>query len=307
MNKLTYLLLKGSAKMFAIIPFKILYAFSNFVAFVLRRLVRYRYEVIETNLQKAFPGKTSDEIKSIIPKVYLNLSDMILETLRGYYSKTSVLLKRYKCLNPEVVNKFYEEGRDVIFAMSHYGNWEWGTQVASRYFKHELHSFYKPLSNNTVDKFINENRLSHGMKMESIYKTKFLFRRSNQRPKAFFMLSDQIPINLKSVHWIQFMNQDTACLPGIETYARMFDIPVIFVDVQRVKRGHYMLRLETLSSSPKLTRPGEITRMYMDKLESILKKKPEDWLWSHRRWKRKRQVQMEPLEQQQEQLYQLSH
>lgn len=305
MNKLTYLLLKGSAKLFALIPFRTLYAFSDFVAFVLRRLVKYRLKVIENNLKNAFPGKNAAEIAALIPGIYRNLSDMILETFKGYSTPTPVLLKRYYCLNPEISNRFFDKGRSVIFAMSHYGNWEWGTQVASRYFKHELHSFYKPLSNKTVDEFICQNRLHYGMSLESIYKTKFIFRGENHKPRAFFMLSDQIPIKLKNAHWVQFMNQDTPCLQGLEAYARMFDMPVIYLDVQRVRRGFYTIELDLLCESAKITKPGEITEIYMHKLESILKRKPENWLWSHRRWKRKRSVQPETVKSQKEEVLHL--
>jgi len=45
------------------------------------------------------------------------------------------------------------------------------------------------------------------------------------------------------------------------------------------------VQLEEICINPSDTLPGEITEKYMRKLETIIKKKPEDWLWAHRRWK----------------------
>lgn len=257
------------------------------MAYILQYILHYRINVIEENLKRSFPNKSKDEIARIRNNFYKNLSDVMLETLKGYTLSTNALLKRYRCLNPEVANNFYEQGRDLIFAMSHYANWEWGTQVASIYFKHQLISFYKPFSNKLFDDFINKNRLKHDMRLESIYKTKFTFRSPGEKPRAYFMLSDQSPSKHKNAYWTDFLNQETACLHGLEGYARLFDIPIIYVDVQRVKRGYYTTRLEVICDSPKNLHPGQVTGIYMKKLEEILNRKPDDWLWSHRRWKMK--------------------
>ena len=102
------------------------------------------------------------------------------------------------------------------------------------------------------------------------------------------MISDQSPSNLKKARWVKFLNQDTACLHGAEVYAKKYNVPLIFGDVQRIKRGYYTVTLSVFEDNPQNTAEGEITESYMKKLEEIIKAKPENWLWSHKRWKHKK-------------------
>jgi KDO2-lipid IV(A) lauroyltransferase len=178
--------------------------------------------------------------------------------------------------------------------MSHYANWEWGTQVASKFFLHRPVTFYKPLSNKYFDNYLRQRRMKQNMELYSVYKPKLLQRLDEEPPKAYFLVSDQSPgrAKEKKAYWVKFLNQDTACLHGIESYAKLFDLPVFYADVQRIKRGHYTIELEEICMYPENTCRGEITAKYMKKLEDIILKKPDDWLWSHKRWKLKKPDEM---------------
>jgi len=101
----------------------------------------------------------------------------------------------------------------------------------------------------------------------------------------YFFGADQSPRNTNRSHWMMFLNQDTACITGPEFFARRYRLPVVYFDVQRVKKGYYSVRLEVIEQDSANTAPGEITENYMQTLEKYILKKPEDYLWSHRRWK----------------------
>jgi KDO2-lipid IV(A) lauroyltransferase len=216
------------------------------------------------------------------------MCDLLLESTKGYSVNTKELMKRYHCVNPEVANQYFDKGQDIIIALSHYCNWEWGTQVASTVYKFDAVTFYKPLTNKFIDKYMYTLRNRRGMTLLSIYETHRATRATNEKPKAYFMVSDQSPENHKKAYWTTFLNQETACIKGVEIYAKLFNLPVIYLDVQRLKRGYYRVEMEEICCSPKSTASGEITEKYMKKLESIIINKPENWLWSHRRWKVKR-------------------
>jgi len=292
MNYIEFLFLRCLYVLISIIPFRLLYLISDICAFLIHYLIRYRIDTVSDNLKNAFPDKSNDEIKTITRQFYKYLCDVALESIKGYSLSTKQLLRRYLVINPDVVNKYYEKGQDIIIAMSHYCNWEWGTQAAGSYFKHKLVSLYKPLSNKYTDRYIKGLRMRRNMEFLSIYDAKYIFRSKDNKPKAYFFVSDQNPGNIKKVIWIKFLNQDTACLRGVEDYAKLFNLPVIYLDIQRVKRGHYALEMQEICSNSSETLKGEITERYMRKLEGIIIKKPEDWLWSHRRWKLKRQKQV---------------
>ena len=85
-----------------------------------------------------------------------------------------------------------------------------------------------------------------------------------------------------------FLNQDTPFLPGPERIARKTNYPVFYFDVDRVKRGYYEITASLLHESPSETADTAITQSYANKLESIIQQKPANWLWSHRRWKKKK-------------------
>ena len=77
---------------------------------------------------------------------------------------------------------------------------------------------------------------------------------------------------------------------GPEKHARINNYPVIYLNIQRVKRSYYELPAEKLIDDPSKLPDGEITKRYMGRLEEILKDRPENWLWSHKRWKKKRML-----------------
>jgi KDO2-lipid IV(A) lauroyltransferase len=85
--------------------------------------------------------------------------------------------------------------------------------------------------------------------------------------------------------WIKFLNRDTPFLHGMEKYARIYNLPVVYIEVQRVKRGYYTVELSVLTTKPNELAKGVLTELYARKLESIILRQPENWLWSHNRWK----------------------
>jgi Kdo2-lipid IVA lauroyltransferase/acyltransferase len=151
--------------------------------------------------------------------------------------------------------------------------------------KHKSIGFYKPLSNKHIDSYMKRRRAKFSTTLVSIYETNNVFASGASETSAFIMASDQSPTNLKDCFWIFFLNHDTACLHGPEKYAKLYHLPIYYIDIQRVKRGFYNLYLTLLVNNPSEMEPGKITELYMKTLESKILEHPEFWLWSHRRWK----------------------
>ena len=135
---------------------------------------------------------------------------------------------------------------------------------------------------------MRENRKKWGTELVSIREVKKMFDAKDKRPSMYFFGADQSPGNPKGAHWMTFLNQDTACNKGPEFFARRYRLPVIYFDVQRIKRGYYSVTMKLIEEDPVNTSSGEITENYMHTLEKLILKKPEDYLWSHRRWKHSR-------------------
>ena len=96
---------------------------------------------------------------------------------------------------------------------------------------------------------------------------------------------DQKPSDPKRVSWNQFLNRKTAFFKGPEFVARRYNNIVYFGEIVKIKRGYYSIKIKLAYDNPKYTQEGEITEAYVRHLEDSIKRQPENWVWSHRRWK----------------------
>jgi Kdo2-lipid IVA lauroyltransferase/acyltransferase len=107
-------------------------------------------------------------------------------------------------------------------------------------------------------------------------------------PAAVGFLMDQAPTSSTRAYWMDFLGQDTAVLFGTEKYARKYNTPVIYGRMDKVKRGYYITSFELICDDPHSMAHGEILEKMTRKLEADIRRKPEFWLWTHKRWKRRR-------------------
>ena len=274
-----------------ILPFKVVYLLSDFTNWVLRVLIKYRKKVIQENLGMAFPDLNQEELKKLTYTTYRNLSDIFVESIKSFTMSKSTIVKRYKIVNPEVLAPYAEKGQSLIGVTGHYGNWEWGSLAASLQTSFEYVAFYKPLRNKYIGRFLKKSRSKCGTELVSIYETSKTFEDKKEETKMYLMVADQSPSKkqLKYAYWMNFLGKETAFLHGVEKHARNNNYPVLYVDIQRVKRGYYEVTISPLVESPNELRDEELTQKYAEKLESVIRKQPENWLWSHNRWKHQKQ------------------
>ena len=272
----------------SIIPYRLMYAFSWLIYVFLFHIFSYRKKVVLDNLHLAFPKKDKKELVQLLKPVYINLSDIIVEGFRSFTMSRKQILRRHKILNPEIVEPFYNAGKSIIVVTGHYGNWEWGSLSANLQVDHKTIAIYKPLSNPYLNKFLLKSRARLGTTLAPITETTKTFEENRHIPAIYMLVADQSPSNVSKAYWINFLGIETAFLHGPEKHARNNNYPVMYVDIQRVKRGFYEIELSLLADNPQDLQEGEITRRYAAKLESVIIKKPENWLWSHKRWKLRR-------------------
>lgn len=276
------------AGLLGIIPFRAMYVFSDFLAFLLRNVLRYRYKVILKNIYQSDLEIDDREKKKLVRDIYKNLSDIIVEGIKSFTMSETSVLKRHKVLNPELVLPFYERKQSLILVTGHICNWEWGSLSAGLYTPYHITAFYKPLKNPYIDRFLGRSRSRFGTTLASIKETGASFERQKGTPTLFLMAADQSPSKVQYAHWVKFLGRETAFLHGPERHSRINDLPVLFTDIKRVKRGYYEIKLSVLTDEPNKLPEGEITRRYAATLEQVIKENPSKWLWSHKRWKHKR-------------------
>ena len=268
------------------IPLGLLHANAWLIYFVGFRVMRWRRARAEHDLANAFPEKDAAERASILRRTYRNLADGMMEAFWGYGASAQALKRRVTIENPEVVTRYWKDGRSVVLLAAHYGNWEWLLLTAGAQFGFPIDAVYQPLRVASVDAFVREARSRFGGKpiphKEFIYT---LMSRASQT-RAYALIADQTPRQHEPKHWTRFLNQDTAFFKGAGKIAQFLDAPVLFVTMRRVRRGYYTARLTLLAEPPYEENADTlIVERYARALEHAIREHPDEWLWVQKKWK----------------------
>lgn len=289
MSKIIYKLFYLPVWLFTSIPFNILYLISDLFNILLQHVIGYRKKITYKNLVNAFPDKSEKEIKNILKKFYKHLCDFTIESLKTIHLTQKQLDKRIEYENPEIFADLYCKEKDVALVSGHYGNWEWIANLPSKV-KHKLLILYRPLKVKSVDKIIFDNRSKFGTIMipaKEIYREILKYKEKN-KPIIVWFLIDQRPPR-RNKYWTKFLNQDTAFYTGFDKIAKKLNMAVVFMHIDKVRRGYYNVQFKKLFEDTSDLPDYEITNSVIKTLEDTIVKKPEYWLWSHNRWKHKRE------------------
>lgn len=267
---------------------RVLYVLADFLYIIIYRVLRYRLKVVRRNLAASFPEKSEQERRAIERGFYHHFADYIVETLKLAHISLEELQRRAYVQNPEVVDRLMDAGHPCcLLLMGHYGNWEWYSGSTTRFADAVMYQIYRPLNNKAVDKLFIWLRTKFGSRVISKYETgrEVVRLQRNKVRSVVIFLADQTPSRQNLHYWTSFLNQDTAILTGAERLARKLDTPVIFLDVQMLRRGYYTLELQLLAEHPKETPENWITEEYARRMERSILRNPAGWLWTHKRWK----------------------
>ena len=289
--KILYYLLIAVCYPISLLPFWVHYLFADVLYILIYYVGRYRVKVVRKNLASAFPEKSEEERKRIERKFYQWFCDYIVESMKLLTLSQEEMKKRIVFKNAELVDEITERGQSVTLYLGHYCNWEWvssiplwinpiawGGQV------------FHPLENKVFDKLflkIRERMGSHCIAMQDILREVLKHQQENQ-PTVIGYISDQKPLWVNIHHWVDFLHHDTPVLTGAERIARKMNHAVLYVDIQRVRRGYYEAEFKCITREPQKLKEFELTDIYFEMLEKSIRRAPEFWLWSHDRWKRTR-------------------
>lgn len=275
-------------KVLGYIPFWLIYLWADLLFVILYYLARYRKRTVIQNLKNSFPEKSDHEIRQICRGFYRHFADLIMETLKAFQASEVTLMKRFRYKNPEVLNELYDQGKNVALLSGHYGNWEWGIAMP-KVLKHQLNVIYRPIQDKIFDRYMKKVRSRFGMFMipaRISLRTMLELEKAGQLSATYY-LTDQTALK-DTDYWMMFLNQETAVFPGAEKVASRFKQAVVFMNIQKVRRGHYEAEFTKLFDDASQTAQYEVTKAHTRFLEDIIRKRPELWLWSHKRWKHTR-------------------
>lgn len=288
MKWLVYFFFRAVIAFLSVLPDRGLYVISGAIRVLLLNILGYRKGVVNRNLINSFPELSPGDLATLRRKYYQNLADLLIESLASYGWRIERYHSHFKYVNPELLHEYIAQNRMILGVAAHTGNFELGAVLTQPVLGLPCYSVYRPLANPHLDRFIYKKRSSQGITLRSDKKTGELIDMMVS-PSILFLIADQNPSVIAKAKWAQFLNQDTAFVHGPATIAKKHNMPIVYFEVIKIRQGYYECTLSKLIEHPADYSEEEIIQLYALKLETCLKKHQDDWLWSHKRWKWKRE------------------
>lgn len=301
MIELEFFLLRALFVLLNRLPRTLAAAVSRVIALLAQYVLRYRRGVIQKNLTLVFGDKTAKELAPLVTGFYRNFADLWMEFLQGLRLDSDYLARNIETKNLAVLENAVNQGNGVILATGHLGNFEWlGYALADKY-PGKIAAVMKKIHNPRVNDFVVSMRKqcysdliyahNSGKKMITVLR----------QGKMLLMAADQDARS--SELFVDFLGQPSAVAPGIASLHLLTNAPVVFFAAIRTRYGRFTFHFETVKTDDLNEKSKEeatfiIMQRYNWILERWVRLYPEQWFWSHNRWKSKpNQEQKERLEQ----------
>ena len=279
-----YYIIYGSLYVVSLLPFFILYGISDFAYFIIYRISGYRKEVVFYNLRIAFPEKSEIEIKAIAKQFYKNLIDTFIETVKLLSISEKEFNKR-AVVDLDECNALGRKGLNIQFQSGHQMNWEYINWACAKKITIPFVGVYMQIANKSLDKIFYNMRRKFGTVL--VAATEFKSRRHDVFSNAYSLAlaADQNPGGPEHAYWLYLFSKPAPFITGPDKGARKNESAVVFVKFIKIKRGYYKFEPIVITENAALLKEAELTLLYRDFLEETIREHPDNYLWSHRRWK----------------------
>lgn len=290
-EKIGYQLIYGLLKLLALLPLWLLYGLSDLMFVIMYYIVRYRRKLVWKNLRRVYPEMPEKELRGIERGFYRNLCDVFIEAVKLLHFSDKQARERIEIRGGELIDDCAQRGKSAVVMLGHVGNWEWIPSVASSTEEPVLFcQIYHPLRNKIMDRLMLKIRSRFGTESIPMKKTVRRLLEMEREGQHFVcgFIADQRPFTQALHHWTTFLGQETPYVTGGETIGNHVGAEYFYIDVEKPRRGHYRLTFKPIEPM----HDGEefpYTRAYLKMLEQTIHRNPSLWLWSHNRWKRKKQ------------------
>jgi len=247
-------------------------------------------KIIHANLDLAFNNKLSQkEKKEIGISAFMNL----LDTTLGIISRDGVtkedVIKNLSFEGAEIVQRYKDQGKKIIFVTGHQGNWELLSQAMAIKFDMNLVGVGRELDSAVMDKKLRENREQFDVNM--VYKKGAMKGciRALSQGRSIGILVDQSLKKSQSID-VNFFGHPVTHTPLASILSRKFGIDLIPAFISTDDYIHYHVKIydpiKTIKSDDKDRDLKELTQAQADIMEHAIREEPKEWFWMHKRWKR---------------------
>lgn len=288
-KRIAYAPLGALLHLFSLLPFWLLYCLGDFLGFIAFHVVRYRRRIVRQNIADSFPNLSEKEVEKVAKGFYRQLGSYFFETIKMRTMSERQMRRHMSFSQPEIIDKYLNEGRDIVIYTSHFGNWEWITSISlwcktadKAMFSH----VYRPLKNVWFDRWwlTLRQRYNISIPMRNTLRQLLTWRRDGFNWITGF-LSDQKPSHQGKSIEVDFLGRPTPFIYGTEELARKLNAVVLIFDTEYLRRGYYHSTIRVLTDDIASLPEGEVTRRYAENLSEQIRRSPATYLWSHNRWR----------------------
>jgi KDO2-lipid IV(A) lauroyltransferase len=289
MNFILYVLIYPILWCIAMLPFRIIYLFSDFIFLIVYYVIGYRKKTVRENLALALPHLTEKERRSVEKKFFHHLCDMFLEMIKTITISEKEIKKRFVFTNIEEYQKLEAMQKSIALMCAHYASYEWSVSM-NYYTKIQGYGIYKKINNPYFDLLVRKIRSKFKAILITTKETIPVIVKNHTDKKLgiYGFASDQSPKITSAYHWNSFMGIEVPVHTGAEMLAKRYDMNVIFLKTKKIKRGYYEASFEILSTNTKEVPNYDITDHFLKLVEQQIYDAPEYYLWTHKRWKHRR-------------------
>lgn len=273
----------------SILPFRLLYLFSDFIYIIIYKIFGYRKKIVRENLKKGLPHLSDQERLIVEKKSYHHLCDIFLEMIKTMTISKKEMSKRYVFTNLDTYLELEKKGKSIALLCAHYASYEWAISM-NHHINFEGFGIYKQISNKYFDKLVRDIRSKFKAHLITTRETRKTIEqnKNNGILGVYGFASDQIPSGKNTLYWNSFLGIETPIHYGAEALAKQFDMNVIFLKGKKVKRGYYEATFEVLSENVREIPDFQISELFIRKVEQQIIEAPEYYLWTHKRWKNRK-------------------
>ncbi len=235
------------------------------------------------NIAIAFPEKSLAERKKIAKKFYKNFIDTFIETIKLLSLSDEAFDKRITG-DFSAINVIADKGRNIQFLCGHQFNWEYINLFLSRHIKIPFIGVVANIENAALNKIYFKFRAKYGTILipNSSFQRQMVELMKHQY--SLCLAADQ-NTNPHKAYWLNFFNKPVPFIMGPHKAAVRNKPVIIYFNFYKIKRGYYKFEVCEIIENPETYTPEKFALKYRDFLEDIIRKQPDNYLWSHRRWK----------------------
>ena len=278
------------AKVFAFfiahLPRSVQMAIGNFIGILWFDILRIRRKVALENLARAFPEWSEEQRVSVARKSLQNMGNSIIEFALFPFINSANFRNYFEFHGVENIENALAQGKGILMMSLHLGNGDIATVGISRLgFKANLIS--KVFKTRWLNDMWFGMRAKHGTRFIAPEKSSFDILKSLKRNEIVIFVLDQFmgpPVGVRT----KFFGHETGTAAGLALMAERTEAPVLPSYSYRKPDGKHVVVFEPpLIQDQSLTEKNiaRTTQGYTDKIEQIIRKHPEQWMWIHRRWK----------------------